>query len=126
MELKQKLMDKAIVLPIEHAHKIIGGLGIASIAMGAYHGYCDSKAIPVGDMEVTLKYWPIVANGAFGTYFGGASGFLVGVLSMMKRKGSISSHVGTGAAIGGAAGAGLGALETVVGYGVGYLFGGLM
>ncbi|MBI5065227.1 hypothetical protein HZA97_03225 [Candidatus Woesearchaeota archaeon] len=52
----RNLVENAIAFPIEHAHKIIGGLGIASIAMGVYHGYCDSKNIPVGDMEVTLKY----------------------------------------------------------------------
>jgi hypothetical protein len=101
------------------------GIGIylvgaaVSIGAGAYLGYAHSKGLPV-EHEFALKYGPTIAHGAVGVPFG---------LACLVGDGKTSAEGGLAAIFGpiyGAAFTGLGALETAIGYGIGYTAGRMM
>ncbi|MBI4918411.1 hypothetical protein HY837_00650 [archaeon] len=127
MEMKQKITNLALA-PLGNSNTIAGVLGLTGIAMGAYHGYCASKGVPVGDMEVTLNYWPAAASGAFGVMAGTALGHMYlcmeGFIDKKKPQHKLEKIL-CGSAVGGLAGTAYGAGATAVGYGLGYLAGGM-
>ncbi|MDD5012225.1 MAG: hypothetical protein PHQ66_01085 [Candidatus Nanoarchaeia archaeon] len=51
-------------------------LGVTSIGVGAYHGFCDAKKIPVlpEDLELVLVFGPAIVRGTVGTVMGGFGG----------------------------------------------------
>ncbi len=128
-KIKQQLangMIKSLETIIEHPFATVATLGVASFAVGAYHGYCTSKNISVGnETEFALKYAPMFVSGALGALFGGLSGQIVRAISGWRGQ-DVPYAAICGASIGGAIGGGLGALGTTTGYGAGYLAGRMM
>lgn len=95
-------------------------LGVASISAGAYHGFCDAQGIPLPRemLEVALTYGPAAVQGGIGG--------LVGIVGGTYTKGGYTRKAGgvLGKSLAGAAVNGtLGALETLLGYGIGYAAG---
>ncbi|MBI4918413.1 hypothetical protein HY837_00660 [archaeon] len=114
-----KVID-ALSVPITHPVATFALTSLASVAGGVYLGYCSAKGTDA-NLENVLKYGPAVAQGTFGFL---STGLFVSLLytssnSDYKR----AAGIGTFATIGGAMSAGMGALETFVGYSIGYTLG---
>ncbi|PIN81952.1 hypothetical protein COV11_00405 [Candidatus Woesearchaeota archaeon CG10_big_fil_rev_8_21_14_0_10_30_7] len=125
MKIKQKIM-KVTTMPLAHPEVTVGVLGLTGIAMGAYNGYCASKGVSVGDMEVTLNYWPAAVSGAFGVMAGTASGVMyLGIERFIDKKKPQHKleKILCGSFVGGVVGTVFGAGATAVGYGIGYVVG---
>ncbi|MBI4918809.1 hypothetical protein HY837_02690 [archaeon] len=84
--------------------------GIASLFVGVYHGYNNSKGIPVNH-EFALTVGPAAVQGAMGGIFG---------LLLSSGLGGASLSVGMEF---GSIGAAKGGLETLAGYMIGYVGG---
>ena len=111
-------------------------LGIASIFVGSYHGYCDAQGIPFEkeEMEFALTYGPAIVQGGLRAIVGGLVGFIgLGTsgatygswrTSTLERivRGSGGAVVGfaAGAGVGGAIYGTKGGIETLIGYAIGY------
>jgi len=101
-----------------------GLIGIASVAAGAYHGYCNSRGIPI--TSETLDWWltwgPTTVQAGIGAIYGVLGGGILGLATSRwnnrAERGALGSLLGAGA--GSAFGAAKGGLESLVGYGLGY------
>jgi len=99
-------------------------LGVASLGAGSYHGFCDAQGIPLPreSLESALTWGPALIQGGIGGIIGLFSGAAVGG----RDDGGCAGMLG-GAALGtvvvGGLGAVAGAVETLVGYGIGYAAG---
>jgi hypothetical protein len=118
------------------------GLSITSLSAGVYHGFCDAKKIPIiYSSEKILTYAPTILRAGFGGVVGGLAGLvgggILGVKELSKEgdsntkvigKGIISSAVGgvSAAGVGVVGGGARGAIQTLFGYGLGYLSGALL
>lgn len=106
-------------------------LGCASLGVGAYHGYMDAQGIPNSkeNLEWWLTYGPTVVQGGVGAVNGGLLGLICGANRVRESKAleAASATLGTaaGAGLGSVIGAAKGGLETLIGYGVGYVVGSL-
>ncbi|MBT3690687.1 hypothetical protein HOG16_00400 [Candidatus Woesearchaeota archaeon] len=89
-----------------------------SLGAGGYHGFCDAQGIPIDKegAEFALKYGPTFLRGGEGAIKGG----LVGLISF-----SSAAAMGTtgGVIVGGIWGSATGAVQTLIGYGLGYVVG---
>jgi hypothetical protein len=119
-----------------------------SVAAGAYHGYCDAQGIEFDreNLEVALTYGPTVVRGAIGGLVDFAYGAENTIKEWAERNksrdgleddlekddnnlGFIGNSIGTivGLSLGGAICVGrnavIGATQTAIGYGVGYVAG---
>ncbi len=115
-------------------------LGAVSIGAGAYHGYCDAKGIPFDSksLEHALTWGPTIIRGAVGAVKEGLVGFISGgaiggtlgaensdKLSKIIAGSGFGAIAGTAicAGVGGTVGAVKGGVQTLIGYGIGYLTG---
>ena len=97
-------------------------LVIPSVSAGALKGYATTKDASWDNViDKTLTYGPTVMQAALGGLAGGSMQ-LADCASHRSVQGPLDAAVvfGVGAVLGGAVGAGLGALETLIGYGAGY------
>jgi hypothetical protein len=117
--------------------KIIAGyslVALASVGCGAYVGYCNAKGLPV-EHEFALKYGSTIAHGVVGAPIL-ATGLVAYAFDALNNLGSNKKDplkkVGSGTSgdlgifmlLGwGTIIPSLGALETAVGYGIGYAAG---
>lgn len=105
---------------------LIIGTGALAMGAGAYHGYCDSKGIPV-PKEDLITYGPIILNGIslsgnfIHSSFDAANDLPADPIAGL----AFLLFLGGGVPIAGGIGATMGALETALGYGLGYLAGNL-
>lgn len=118
---------------------LIKFLDLASLGAGAYHGYCDAQGIPLKHtLEQTLTYGPTIVQTALA---GAVGGSLMGLLcltkdftsfgnfndkiftKLTKKAGVTALGIVSGTAIAGTFGGAKGAVQTTVGYGLGYLAG---
>ena len=90
---------------------------IIALSAGAYKGYCDSQGIPMTSevIDASLKYGPTMIHSEIGAYLG-----------LLKGISDEDNTSYTGSVIkGGFTGALVGAIETVLGYSLGYTVGSL-
>ena len=106
-------------------------LTVGSLGAGAYHGYMDASGNHLSDsLETTLTWAPAAAGavtaGLGGLITGAAGGAAVG--KVMADKGAMGAAAGGvgGAMIGTAWGGGYRGVQTLVGYGIGYMVGALL
>ncbi len=113
-----KIID-TLSTPITHPFATLAVTSLASVAGGVYLGYCSAKGTPT-NLESVLTYGPAVAQGTFGFL---STALFVGMMyktdSTVKGL-AVLAGVST---LGGALSAGMGALETGVGYCIGYTLG---
>lgn len=100
--------------------------GIASLGVGAYHGYMDAQGIPYSkeNLEWWLTYGPAAVQGGVGAVIGGFLGLAAGTRPIGSL-GAVAIFTPVGTAIGTGVGGIKGGLETLVGYGIGYMVGSL-
>lgn len=96
-------------------------LGLGSVASGAYLGYNaahGNQLPPYATVPLTIG--PTVANGL---YFGAMGGLAAGMANIFKGGRGGGYDMSETAITAGTAGAGTGALETMVGYTIGLVVG---
>ncbi len=121
-----------------------GGLGLltlASLGAGAALGFCHAQGITIEKqtLEDMLTFGPAIVQGAGGALTGGIIGGILGATAaatvitensnscVLKKVAAAACGAGIGAVglggLGGIVGVAVGAFETVVGYGAGYIVG---
>jgi hypothetical protein len=111
-------------------------LSMLALGAGAYHGYCSAQGIPMQSESLHnfVAYGPTALRAAYsaigpallgfvGGGAGGAAAGRTGIESLVLGGGGAAVGTLGGAAIGGAVGAIKGGLQTIVGYGIGYVAG---
>jgi len=108
-----------------------------------YHGICDAKGIPITQphLESMLTFGPAILRGICGIYNGAVIGSTGGAIvggalgaNLTERMAGIIIGAGGGAATGAALGAATigtlstvkGGLQTLIGYGGGYILGSVL
>jgi len=114
-------------------------LGLASLGVGIFYGYANSKEIPLRkeNLETALAFGPTIVQGGLGLLSGGIKGLMIGAElglyavrpedNAIKQfaKGTRGAVLGTltGGLIGGAIGGVKGGIGTLMGYLIGYTAG---
>ncbi len=118
-------------------------LSVGSFGAGAYHGFCDAQDIPLPreNLEFALTWGPTIVRGTNGVLAGGLVGLVGGAAAGGSAGGAHSDRVsdvvagaGLGAAGGAVVGAGVfgtigavvGGVQTLLGYGLGYVSGAVL
>lgn len=106
-------------------------LGLSSVGAGAYYGYCSAKNILMQpDTESALVFGPAIVQGIFNAAAGGIAGTLIMGEKAQKLQASLEKRVEKiafgalgGALVWGTIGAGIGGMQTLIGYCIGYSIG---
>ncbi len=105
--------------------------GIGSVGAGAYYGYCNAKNISLlPEAESALALGPAIAQGVFNAAAGGIAGTLIMGEKAQKLQTSLEKQIEKiafgalgGAFVWGTIGAGIGGMQTLIGYCIGYSIG---